>query len=76
MFPVADINLPAGSTVRLVPGSVHLAVHGLDDALGDGAEVPVTLRFEDAAGVITERALVLRLSPGPPSMLLPATDRK
>lgn len=76
MFPAPNLDLPAGSTVRLVPGDVHLAVHGLDNALGDGAEVPVTLRFEDAAGIITQRVLVVRLSSRPPSEALPTTPRK
>ncbi len=76
MFPAADIKLPAGSTVRLMPGLIHLAVHGLDDSLGEGAEVPVTLRFEDAAGIITERVVAMRLSSRPPSEVLPRTDRK
>ena len=74
MFPVSDIELPAGSTVRLVPGLVHLAVYGLDNDLGEGAAVPLTLRFKDGAGIITERALMLRLSSNPPGYAAPRND--
>jgi copper(I)-binding protein len=51
MRPVADIPLPAGQTVRLRPGGLHVMLIGLNEPLQRGAEVPLTLRFERAGEV-------------------------
>ena len=51
MRPVADIPLPAGETVRLRPGGLHVMLIGLNEPLRQGAEVPLTLRFERAGEV-------------------------
>jgi copper(I)-binding protein len=51
MRPVADIPVPAGQTVRLRPGGLHVMLIGLTGPLTRGASVPLTLRFERAGEV-------------------------
>jgi periplasmic copper chaperone A len=51
MRPVAEIPVPPGQTVRLRPGALHLMLIGLTEPLRAGAEVPLTLRFEQAGEV-------------------------
>jgi hypothetical protein len=48
MRPVADIPVPAGQTVRLRPGGLHVMLIGLTEPLRQGTTVPLTLRFERA----------------------------
>jgi copper(I)-binding protein len=48
MRPVADIPIPAGQTVRLRPGGLHVMLIGLKEPLRQGTTVPLTLRFERA----------------------------
>ncbi len=51
MRPVAAIELPAGQTVTLEPGGLHLMLIGLVAALRPGERVPVTLVLERAGEV-------------------------
>lgn len=51
MRPVPDIPIPAGQTVNLRPGGLHVMLIGLTEPLRQGAEVPLTLRFERAGEV-------------------------
>ncbi len=51
MRPAADIPIPAGGTVQLRPGGLHIMMIGLTQALRQGTEVPLTLRFERAGEV-------------------------
>ncbi|WP_299563380.1 copper chaperone PCu(A)C [uncultured Sulfitobacter sp.] len=53
MFHLEDgIPLPAGETVTLEPGGLHVMFMGLDgDPLEDGEEVKATLVFENAGEV-------------------------
>jgi periplasmic copper chaperone A len=48
MHEVAAIELPAGQTVELKPGSFHLMLIDLKHGLKAGEKVSVTLRFEKA----------------------------
>ena len=54
MRPVADIPLPAGRTVHLRPGGLHVMLIGLTEPLRQGATVPLTLRFERAGEVTVQ----------------------
>ena len=54
MRPVADIPLPAGQTVHLRPGGLHVMLIGLTEPLRQGATVPLTLRFERAGEVTVQ----------------------
>lgn len=51
------LPLQAGQAVRLAPRGPHLAVTKLQAPPEENAELPVTLRFEDAEGVASERTL-------------------
>lgn len=51
MRPVDAIEIPAGQTVALRPGGLHLMLVGLSRPLREGEAVPVTLRFERAGEV-------------------------
>ncbi|WP_198374665.1 copper chaperone PCu(A)C [Neoroseomonas rubea] len=57
MRPVNDIPIPAGQTVELRPGGVHVMLIGLNAPLQQGTRVPVTLRFERAGEVTVELAV-------------------
>lgn len=67
LFPGPLIELPAGAAVRLRPGGIHLAVLDLAEPLVEGAKLSVTLRFEDAAGVVTEKILDVPVQALPPA---------
>lgn len=45
------IAIPAGATVTLAPGGLHLMLMGLNQTLAEGSQVPVTLVFEPAGEV-------------------------
>jgi periplasmic copper chaperone A len=55
MHQVESVELPAGQTVELKPGSFHLMLIGLKHALKAGDKVSVTLKFEKA-GMRTVKA--------------------
>ncbi len=44
------IDLPAGKTVELKPGGMHLMLMDLKQALTKDSTIPVTLMFKDKAG--------------------------
>lgn len=49
MRRVERIDLPAGETVALEPGGLHLMMIDLQQSLEPGQEIPVTLVFEDGS---------------------------
>lgn len=49
MRQVEKIDLPAGDTVSLQPGGLHLMLIGLQQKLVPMESVPITLRFEDGS---------------------------
>lgn len=51
MRQVDAIAVPAGTTVELKPGGLHLMFMGLDKPLTAGDRFPLTLRFETAGEV-------------------------
>lgn len=54
MKPVARIDIKAGGSVELKPGSYHIMLIGLKQALQVGMKVSVTLKFEKAGPVKVE----------------------
>lgn len=66
-MPVAPVDLPAGQRVALAPGLASLALQRIDMPLAEGERLPVTLRFEDAAGVVSERVLEVPVHRMPPA---------
>lgn len=52
MRPLEDgLPLDAGGSVTLAPGGAHVMVMGLDGALAEGGELPLTLEFAKAGAV-------------------------
>ena len=61
------LDLPAGKTVELKPGSYHIMLLDLKTALPKDTTVPVTLLFKDAKGVESKVELtvpVATVAPG------------
>lgn len=54
MRPVAGIEIPAGETVNLEPGGLHVMLMGLTAPLKEGDMVPATFLFERAGAVSVE----------------------
>lgn len=49
MRRVEQIDLPAGATVNLEPGGLHVMLIGLEKQLTPGKDVEITLVFEDGS---------------------------
>jgi periplasmic copper chaperone A len=60
MRQVDAIELPAGKTVELKPGGLHVMFIGLKQPLALGSKVPVTLKFEKAGEVTVEFNVMAR----------------
>jgi copper(I)-binding protein len=54
MREVAAIDLPAGQTVALEPGGLHIMFMGLKSPLKAGEKLPLVLTFEKAGTVTVE----------------------
>jgi periplasmic copper chaperone A len=48
MRPLAGVDIPAGQSVTLVPGGMHIMLLGLKQPLKPGQSFPLTLRFAKA----------------------------
>jgi len=55
MQTIKALDLPAGQTVSLKPGSFHVMLMDLKAPVEEDSHVIVTLLFEDAAGVKTQQ---------------------
>ena len=55
MQSIKALDLPAGQTVSLKPGSYHVMLMDLKAPVEEGKHVVLTLLFEDAAGVKTQQ---------------------
>jgi copper(I)-binding protein len=55
MQAVKALDLPAGQTVALKPGSYHVMLMDLKEPVDEDSHVVLTLLFEDAAGVKTQQ---------------------
>ncbi|MFC3123796.1 copper chaperone PCu(A)C [Pseudoroseomonas globiformis] len=54
MRPVEAIEIPAGGSVTLQPGGLHLMLVGLKEPMPAGGSVQVTLTFERAGAITLE----------------------
>jgi periplasmic copper chaperone A len=54
MREIGAIEVPAGKTVELKPGGLHVMFIGIDKPLKNGDSFPLTLRFEKAGEVKVE----------------------
>lgn len=59
MRAISQLPLPAGKTVELKPGGYHLMLMDLKAPVKPGAQVPLTLVFENAAGQRQQQEVVL-----------------
>jgi copper(I)-binding protein len=59
MRAITGLDLPKGKTVELKPGSYHLMLMSLKQALPKDSTVPVTLVFKNAKGVESKLQLSL-----------------
>ena len=66
MRAVPTLELPAGKTVELKPGSYHLMLMDLKAALPKDSTVPLTLMFKDAKGVESRLELKLPVAASAP----------
>lgn len=67
MRPVARVDLPAGKTVRLAPGGLHIMLVGLKQPLRENDRVPVELTVESTGGssaIVTIEAEVRPIGAG------------
>lgn len=55
MQAVKALDLPSGQTVALKPGSYHVMLMDLKAPVAEDSQVVLTLLFEDAAGVKTQK---------------------
>jgi hypothetical protein len=51
MQPIARLEIPAGGSVELKPGSYHIMLIGLNQELKVGDKIEITLTFEKAGDV-------------------------
>ena len=66
MRPVTGgIEIPAGKTVELKPGSFHIMFLDLTGPIEQGVPVPVTLTFEQAGSIDVEMVITPPGAPGP-----------
>jgi copper(I)-binding protein len=66
MREVPAIEIPAGQTIELKPGGLHVMFIGLTQTLNVGATFPLTLRFEKAGEVKVEMKVMTQA--GMPAM--------
>lgn len=64
MREIAAIDIPAGQTVALEPGGLHLMLLGLTSPLKAGEKLPLVLTFEKA-GTVTVQVHVEAVSAAP-----------
>ena len=66
MVRLSELTLPAGETVRLEPGGLHLMLIDLAKPLAPGTNVVLSLRFAEAGTVEIEAPVVdARAGPAP-----------
>lgn len=54
MQEVEHLNIPAGDTVQLKPGGMHVMLMGLNGQIKEGDKVPVTMTFSNGQTVSVE----------------------
>ena len=77
MRAVTALDLPAGKTVQLKPGSYHLMLMDLKTPLLKDSTFPVTLRFKNAAGNESQLDLIVpvaMVAPTPVKAAMPGMN--
>jgi copper(I)-binding protein len=62
------VEIPAGGTVRLAPGGLHLMLMGPNKAFLQGDRIPLTLTFAKAGKVAVQLAAESRPASTPAAM--------
>ncbi len=76
MRPAAGgVEIPAGGTVTLAPGGLHVMFVGIGAGFRVGETIPVTLTFARAGSVDTVLEVLPIGSPGPAAAAAPARGR-
>jgi copper(I)-binding protein len=52
MRKIEQVDIPAGETVELKPGSYHIMLFGIDEKLSPGDSFPITFHFENAGEIV------------------------
>jgi periplasmic copper chaperone A len=68
MRQISTIAVPAGKTIDLKPGGLHVMFMDLKAPLQKGASFPLTLKFEKAGNVQVEVQIQPAPPAGPPAM--------
>ena len=76
MRPAGALELPAGKTVELKPGGLHLMLMDLKQPLAAGSSVPLTLVLRDRRGVESRVETQLLVSPSAPAGTAAADTHK
>ena len=71
MSAIAELDLPAGKTIELKPGSYHVMLMDLKQALSKDSTVPLTLQFVDAKGKASRLDIKVPVSAMPPGGAMP-----
>ena len=71
MREIPQLELPAGKTVELKPGGLHMMLMDLKQPFAKDARVPFTLHFKNAKGVDSELKVML-----PVAAVAPAPVKK
>ena len=58
MTPLDHVDVPAGETVKFMPGGNHAMLFGLDPAVKPGTAVPIRLGFSDGTTAEAEAKTV------------------
>lgn len=66
MEEVGSVDLPAGQTVALKPGGLHIMLMGLQSPLKIGSSIPVTLKFEKAGEITVDMRVQVNPSAAAP----------
>lgn len=59
MRAVDSVDLPAGKTVSLAPGGLHVMLFGFSEPLVAGRKVPLTLEFRGDSGGVFKQIVVI-----------------
>jgi len=74
MRPVDGVDLPAGATVALAPGGLHLMLFELAGPLAAGGHFDLTLRFEHAGAIRVSVPVVARGAVAPAAQPMEGHD--
>jgi len=71
MRPIPAVEIPAGQTVELKPGGMHVMFIGLTKSLKNGDSFPLTLKFEKAGEVKVDVKVMTQAANAGPEMHKP-----